>query len=576
MRLFIFSVLAILLSPHTHAQLSFDEEAAAVGLGTTCGTTYLGNGISFVDYNDDGWDDITLTTASGINIRFFKNTNGTFSEEFLNVPNMPYAQKQVNWIDIDNDGDKDLFVTSETNGNRLFENDGNLNFQDITVSAGLPTANMYTYGASWGDVNNDGNLDVYVSNRDITFENSNKLYLNNGNKTFTDITDSSGVGIAQLSFCSSFFDYNNDGYQDIYISNDKYYTQNYLFKNNGDNTFDDVSQISQTNCEIDAMTTTIGDYNNDGWLDIYVTNSPEGNVLYKNNGDGTFLDIAESSGTIFESVGWGAVFLDADNDMDLDLYVSGSLDGSIPSLISAAMYENIGVDTFIIPENAGFDDDDGDSYSNAIGDINNDGLPEIVVSNSSDQDLYLWSNKSTPATHMPMNNWLKINLEGTLSNRDGIGSKIEISVNGNKQYRYTLCGEGYLSQNSNTEFFGLGTHSVVDYVKVNWLSGTEDVYYNVAANQVLDILEGSETLGNSEYVINELALYPNPTNGIVNFYTSRTLKYFELYDVYGKILHSNQIATDSRSIDLSALGSGVYFLKLIGNNGHSVHKVIKR
>ncbi|MBT8273238.1 MAG: VCBS repeat-containing protein [Bacteroidia bacterium] len=570
MRLFILSVISVCLSHLAFGQLSFDEEAAVMGLNTTCGTTYLGNGISFADYNNDGWDDITLTTATGVAVRFFKNTNGMFSEEFLNIPSTTFEQKQVNWVDIDNDGDKDLFVTSDTDGNRLYENDGSLNFQDITMSAGLPTTNMFTYGASWGDVNNDGYLDVYISNRDITFMHTNKLYLNNGNKTFSNITNSAGVGIAQLSFCSSFFDYNNDGYQDIYISNDKYYTQNYLFRNNGDNTFTDVSQQSQTDCSIDAMTTTIGDYNGDGWFDIYVTNGPEGNLLYRNNADGTFTDIAESSGTFFESLGWGAVFLDADNDMDLDLYVSGSLDGSIPGLISAAMYENIGVDSFTIPGNAGFDDDVGDSYSNAIGDVNNDGLPEIVVSNSSDQDLYLWSNKSSLS-----NNWLKIRLEGTDSNRDGIGSKIEISVNGTKQYRYTLCGEGYLSQNSNTEFFGLGTNTVVDYVKVNWLSGTEDIFYNVSANQVLDILEGSETLGLNDPLINDFKIFPNPVSDLLNVEADQAIQSVRIYNLLGQIVMTFEPNDHRSKLDVSSLNSGTYIVKIVSEDSQKTLKLVK-
>ena len=142
---------------------------------------------------------------------------------------------------------------------------------------------------------------------------------------------------SHLSFCSIIFDYNNDGFQDIYISNDKPDNLNILYKNNGDGTFDDVSEYSGAGIGINAMTTTIGDYNNDGWFDIYITNTPDGNELLRNNGDGTFTNVAEATATTFNSVGWGAVFLDADSDGLLDLYVSSDFDGSVGSFLSACL-----------------------------------------------------------------------------------------------------------------------------------------------------------------------------------------------------------------------------------------------
>ena len=413
MRLFILFFISLFTCLETFGQILFKEDATLFGIGVTCGTTYLGNGISFVDYDDDGWDDISITTANGLQPQFYKNNSGTFTADFLNLPNLNYQTKQINWVDFDNDGDKDLFITSDTNGNRLLENDGSFNFSDITISAGLPNANMFTFGSSWGDINNDGYLDIYVSNRDITGVNSNKLYKNNGNATFSDISISAGVDLVSLSFCSAFLDYNNDGYQDIYISNDKTYTTNVLYKNNGDETFDDVSQISETDIAIDAMSVTVEDFNSDGWVDMYITNGPQGNVFLKNNGDGTFVDIAETSGTLFNSLGWGASFLDAENDGDIDLYVSGEVNGSNPSYISAAFYENLGNEIFNIPSDAGFDGDTGSSLSNAIGDIDNDGFPEIVVSNNNNEDIFLWHNIT-----ISDNNWLKVKLEGTISNRE--------------------------------------------------------------------------------------------------------------------------------------------------------------
>ncbi|MBJ6366853.1 VCBS repeat-containing protein [Snuella sp. CAU 1569] len=469
-------------------QINFIDRAESRGVDISCGTTYLGNGVSFYDYDQDGFDDITFATEAGQNVRFFKNTGSNgFVEDYLNISEINHQTKQVNWVDIDNDGDKDLYITSDTNGNRLFENDGNLNFIDITNSSGLPEQNIFTYGASWGDYNNDGYLDVFICSFDSNKVVPNYLYKNNGNNTFTNVSESAGISsLGHLSFCAAFFDYNNDGWQDIYISNDRIFNPNILYKNNGDGTFTDKSQESKSDIRIDAMSVTIDDFDKDGWFDIYVTNSPDdGNVFLRNNGNGTFTDIAPSTGTKVFGVCWGAVFLDAENDQDLDLYVSSSLNGT-SVYNSSVFFENLGDNKFQSDINSGFFNDNKTSYSNAIGDVNNDGLYDIVVSNTDDEFINLWMNET-----VSNNNWLKIGLEGTVSNRDGIGAVIEISASGEKQYRYTLCGEGYLSQNSASEIFGVGSNTLVDYVKVKWLSGIEDYFYNIDVNQSLTLKEGT-------------------------------------------------------------------------------------
>ena len=561
------------LSLSAQAQLLFEEGAVAVGVDVSCGNTFMGNGVSFVDYDLDGWDDITLTTGASQGVRFFKNTNGMFSEDFPTIPTTVYQTKCLNWVDYDNDGDKDIFLTSDTVGNKLFENTGNLVFQDVTVAAGFPTTNTFTFGASWGDIDNDGNLDVYLCNRDANFLIKNQLFRNNGDGTFSDISATAGVDISQISFCSAFLDYNNDGYQDIYVSNDRWFTSNYLFKNNGDGTFDDVSQISGTDLEIDAMSVTVDDYNNDGWFDIYVTNNPGGNVFLKNNGDGTFTDIAMTTGTSFNSHGWGAAFFDAENDMDLDLYVSGSYVGPNTDWISAAFYKRTGPEMFEIPTDAGFLNDEGSSYSNAIGDINNDGLPEIIVNNIADEPLQLWRNQTTTS-----NNWLKVKLEGTASNRDGIGSIIEMGISGNAQYRYTLCGEGYLGQNSNYELFGMGSNTSADYVKVTWLSGIVDYFYNVSANQVLEVTEGSGTLSISDSNETNVTLYPNPVKSTLNIESRSSLVALQLYDLLGQeILNLTEFVDRRNSIEIGDLSSGTYIVKILLENGDStIRKIIKK
>lgn len=565
------NILVLVFAQGIVAQISFTESSSSQNINVSHGTGTFVGGISFFDFNNDGWDDLTFASGNGDPVYFYQNNNGTLSSVSLNLVDNLNDTRQVNWVDIDNDGDNDLFVVSNNASNRLYLNDGSMNFTDITASSGISTATMQSWGGAWGDYNNDGFLDLFLSNRDIANGlQPNLLYRNNGNNTFTNVSNSAGISSSNhLSFCASFFDFNNDGWQDIYIANDRFITSNILYKNNGNGTFTDVSASSGTNITMDAMSTTIDDYNDDGYLDIYITNTASGNYFLRNNGDETFTNVASSNGTIFNSVAWGAVFLDADNDTDLDLYVSGMRDGTNGQLPSA-FYENSGSGNFTIPTNAGFANDTAESYSNAIGDINNDGLPDISVLNKEPRDNFLWMNTNTDG-----NNWLKVTLEGTTSNRMGIGSWIEISLGGNKQYRYTLNGEGYTSQNSGSEFFGLGNNTTIDYVKVIWLSGVEDILYNVSSNQKLHIVESS-TLSVSKDEIANIALFPNPSNGKVKIHTYLSSYNISLFNVFGSRILNKVNLKYNVDLDLNYLESGIYFIKIISSSNELVKKLIIR
>ena len=340
----------------------------------------------------------------------------------------------------DNDDDNDLFVTKVDGVNKLYQNNGNFLFTDITSFAGLPNSSiLFTYGAAFGDYDNDGFLDLFISNKDDNNIIPNQLYHNNGDGTFTDVSLAAGISqVGHLSFCASFFDYNKDGYQDIYISNDRITNTNILYKNNANGTFADVSVLSGANIGANAMSTTISDYNNDGWLDIYITNTSEGNYLLKNNGNETFTNVALTTGTVFNSIGWGANFFDADNDTDLDLYVSSMVNNPETGLYTYAFYECQDNYNYIMPIDVGFSSDQYKSFANVIGDFNNDGYTDFVVANESPDNYSLWKNFGGS------NNWLKVNLEGVTSNKDGIGSWIEVYTNNETMYRYTLCGEAFL------------------------------------------------------------------------------------------------------------------------------------
>lgn len=443
-----------------------------------------GCGISFCDFDGDGDDDLTFGTGESDSIYFYQNNNGTFQKIFSPVDYKDHT-KQILWVDYNNDGDKDLFVATFDGRNKLFDNNGSFEFTDTTTSVGLPSISDPTSGANFGDYDNDGWLDLYITNfADLGSSYTNYMFKNN-NGIFTNETFSTGTanGIV-IDFVSVFFDFNDDGFDDIYTCADRVNNQNKLLKNNGDGTFTDVSASSNTDLLIDAMNCGVGDIENDGDLDLYVTNTPfVGNVMLQNNGDDTFTDVTTSSGTAFNRLGWAGNFFDYDIDGDLDIYVSSS---EIGEGKHNALYVNDGNGVFTEPLINGFPGDTFPSYSNVIGDFNNDGMLDIAVSNNDTFRFQLWENLDTNS-----NNYIKFQLEGQTCNRDAYGTKIEIYINGNKFIRSTHCGQGYLGQNSDKVHFGLGTASTIDSVLFKWPGGNIDKLYNVSANQTLTVQEGN-------------------------------------------------------------------------------------
>ena len=215
-------ILFLIFSNLSNAQLAFEDVATQVGVNYSYGDSEYGGGVSFADFNNDGWDDITYATEDGAQIYFFENNNGVFNLVTLNGISNTYKTKQVIWIDYDNDGDKDLFVTAIEGINEFYRNDGGMNFTNISSTIGFFQTDLFTYGTSFGDIDNDGDLDAFISNRTSTEQNQRNYLYRNDEGTFVDITQSSGIPIedeegnenSQLSFCTMFFDYNKDGFQD--------------------------------------------------------------------------------------------------------------------------------------------------------------------------------------------------------------------------------------------------------------------------------------------------------------------------------------------------------------------------
>lgn len=543
-----------LFSFRTVAQ-PFTDVAENQGITQTYGYAIFGGGLSFCDFNGDGWDDLTFATEEGDSLLFFVNHEGHFMRIPTLVPDLGEA-KQVLWVDYDNDGDKDLFVTNMGSANKLYNNDGNLNLTDVSAQSGLTTIPKSTYGATFGDYDNDGWLDFYICHR---YSNNllltNELYHNDGNGHFTEVAElANATDSIRPTFCAAFMDFNADGLQDIYISNDRLLARNTLLKNTGLGNFQDVSVRSNAGIHLDAMNVSVGDYDNDGDQDIYVTNTPfDGNMLLRNEGDETFEEVAATCGVMTNRFCWGANFCDFDNDTDLDLYVCAmNIDATQPS----PLYINDGLGSF---SHTSIPGDTVKSYSNAVGDFNNDGHPDIAVSSVHPFPFLLFENETESDGH-----WLKIKLQGTRSNRDGIGSWIEIYFNGQKIIRYTHCGEGYLAQNSSTIHIGLGETIMIDSIKVKWLSGIVDQFYEVPSDQVLFIEEGSTIPDVEENVVVEWWLVPNPADDIIRLKSN--IAFYEpmpytITDQQGRVLLTG-IMQPSLPVDVSKLASGVYFFKV--------------
>ncbi len=542
--------------------------------------TVFGAGISFYDFDNDGWDDITLPASTNKDFQFFRNINGVFTAIDLPISSNDVPAKQVIWVDFDNDSDVDFFGVSDEGMIWLYRNDGNSNYTNITDSAGFTgVAQEDLWSSSWGDYDNDGFLDVFLSV--WSSASPSLLFHNNGDGTFTDVSVEAGIEVEGINtFCSSFFDYDNDGDVDIYSANDFCPWENVLYKNNGDGTFTNASSEAGVNLAILAMSTTIDDYDDDGDLDIYVTNisdtcteetSTIGNAFLSNNGDTTYTEIASDNGTSFSGIAWGASFLDADNDGDKDLLVCSSNNNTSNTQLTT-YYEQEQNGQFIIPTNTGLEEDTAFSFGSAIGDINNDGFPDIIVLNIVNDPIYLLEN-----TVSNENSWLKVRLTGVQSNRMGIGALIKVYEGEQVYHNYTLCGEGYISQNSGTEFFGLGSAANIDAVEVHWPSGLIDRIENVTINQTISIQEGQSPLSIVNQNIDQIKIYPNPTVSKIHAFNIQEFNdgVYSLFDSLGRVSQTGRIDSHTLEIDLSTFKKGIYFLRMTHARKSKIYKIIK-
>jgi len=541
---------------------------------------YESGGGSWVDINNDSLLDLFVANGnlSNQNNSLYRNTgNGNFVKVTSGaIVNDGGSSIGSTWGDYDNDGFLDCFVTNRNNfGNFLYHGNGDTVFTKITTGS-VVTSMDNSNSSSWVDVDNDGDLDLYV----VNFQAADFFYINSGVSGFTlsPITHSITSG-TNFSIPGAWGDYNNDLYADLFIGNSG--TQNdQLFTNNGNLAFTS-SSFSDGKATLGS---SWGDYDNDGDLDLFVTNFlSHGNILYQNSGAPAYSltpvpgSIATESASSVGSA-WG----DLDNDGDLDLYVGN--DGQ-----NNFLYLNNGFPAYSFTKvlSGQVVNDGGNSFGCVFGDYDNDGQLDIFVANRLNQQNFLYHNNGTA------NNWITVKCTGVASNKSAIGTKVYVKsvIGGNPTWQMQeIEGQtGYNSQNLWLHF-GLGDASLIDTMKIKWPSGKTDTCYAIPANQFYAAIEGAchtvtiITTGIEEFKTTPLHFqnYPNPFTGQTTLSYSlaqQTEVTIEIYDLTGRfvqgILSENQApGIKELIVKPDKLAPGYYYFKLKTKEGSATRSFI--
>jgi hypothetical protein len=472
----------------------------------------MGGGAAFFDYDNDGYLDIYVTGGSSRDKLYHNNQDETFTEVGLEAGFLITQTTKTNGVctgDIDNDGDRDVFVsTGVGEANLLFENLGDGTFSNISNAAGIIESTWST-SVSMGDYNMDGYLDIYVGNyveifnfpgvpfyQQIDQTIANYFYINNGDNTFTEQGETLLAANNGATLAVSMTDYDWDNDIDIYIANDfgGIHPENAMLKNQYPiNSFTNSAFNIGMDAAMNGMGIAVGDFDNNMQLDYYVSNMAN-NIMYQNEGDYTYTDVAGMVNTLCATlVSWGNFFFDYNHDGNLDLFVANG--GVLMQQINRNQANSLFTanDIHLFTESLDYTGqiDSAVSRGAIYGDIDNDGDLDIFVVNMSDNpdavfNCYLLRNDLESEF-----NWLKIKTEGTTNNFDGFGTKAIVYSNGQNYLREVDGGSSYESQNSTILHFGLGENHIIDSIAVIWLGGETQMIYDVPANQMLHIKEGN-------------------------------------------------------------------------------------
>ncbi|GAB5416651.1 MAG: hypothetical protein Crog4KO_21400 [Crocinitomicaceae bacterium] len=459
------------------------------------------NGGTFYDFNEDGWDDLVLPVEND-SLVFYQNFNGNLVKiaSYLFAPGQV---RQITWIDYDDNGTLDLCVTYHDIGIRMYKNDGNFNFTNATSSLGISTAPFSAYGVSFADPDGDGDLDFYVCAYETVQvhgpnASNNLFYLNDNNTSYSEVGVSLGINNgAQPSFMPVWFDYDNDGDLDLHVINDREYAGDAFFENDNGTFTEVTTTVGLLNYGHNPMSISVSDFDNDGDFDIFESDVANGAIsngtpvdykLFRNNNGVNFSNVASSVGIDSNFFAWGGLWVDYDNDCFEDLYMATSFtDAQVINERSSVFYYNNGGVNFSNQTDSVIGDLVCSSYCPVKGDLDNDGYYDIIVVNDG-VPSHVFSNSGGT------NNHIKITPKGSVSNKNAIGSRIEVFANGHHQTQMVFSGQGICAQNSQHKIFGIGGATIVDSVIITYPSGLVRKEYNLPANESYEILEQSTSI----------------------------------------------------------------------------------
>ena len=532
-------------------------------------------GCSWEDYDGDG--KLDLFVANALNDFLFL---GTGDSTFVKVNSGPVVfdsldSRGSSWGDYDNDGDEDLFVSAGNGNNLLYRNDGGGILTKITTGI-IVNDGGTSRGSAWGDYDNDGKLDLFVANVGNNF-----LYHNDGGGNFTKIDTGSIVNSGGSTIGCCWVDYNNDGFLDVHALN--FNGTAFLFKNNGNGSF---TQITTGEIVADVGASTgggWGDYDDDGDLDLVVANAgDQDNFFYINSGAPDYTFTKNTASIIANTQGdsYATCWVDYDNDGDLDLFISNRA-GQNEFLFNNSGYPSY---TFTRVTAGALLNDSGSSYGSAWADYDNDGDLDVFICNKSGDKNSLFENDGNN------NDWVNIKCVGVTSNKSGIGARVKVkaSINGSPVWQmHEITGQtSYYSQNSLDVEFGFGSSAltgIIDSLVIVWPGGQTDAHTNLAVNRFYTAVQGQVIIGiknEGENLLPGYRLYqnyPNPFNpntvieySIPDQNAGKNFVSIKVYDVLGKVIASlvnERKEAGSYSVTFSGndLAGGIYFYRMTVN-----------